>query len=165
MSENSAVNNQDIVGLYNRINDFIYEMFKSVSGQTSEVNEFDQARLTTYLDAIDTYHNWIMNQPHLDLPETSPRIYPLRDPDELPIVENENINDITRMMTIARDELTNSQSARLAAGMVSFDSARLTAMIEKMRRFLVDYIQVATPLDVPESSPQMASTGSGRGGI
>jgi len=165
MGENNAVNNQDIVGLYNRINDFMYEMFKSVSSQTSEVNEFDQDRLTTYLDAIDTYHDWVINQPHLDLPETSPRLYPLRDPDEVPIVENENINDITRMMTVARDELTNSQSARIAAGLNKFDSARLTAMIEKLRRFLGDYIRIATPLDVPESSPGMPSSGAGRTGI
>ena len=165
MAESNAVNNQDVVGLYNRINDFIYEMFKSVSSQTSEVNEFDQARLATYLNAIDTFHDWVMNQPHLDLPETSPRLYPLRAPDELPIVENENINDITRMMTVARDELTNSQSARVAAGLNKFDSARLTAMIEKLRRFLTDYIQIATPLDVPESSPAMPSSGHGRQGI
>lgn len=165
MAENNAVNNQDIVGLYNRINDFIYEMFKSVSSQTSEVNEFDQERLATYLNAIDTFHEWVKDQPHLDLPETSPRLYPLRTPDELPIVENENINDITRMMTVARDELTNSQSARVAAGLNKFDSARLTAMIEKLRRFLNNYIQIATPLDVPESSPAMPSSGSGRTGI
>lgn len=161
----STVNNQDVVGLYNRINDFIFEMFKSVSSQTSEMNEFDQARLTTYLDAVDTYHGWVTNQPHLDLPETSPRAYPLRAPDDVPIVENENVNDITRMMVIARDELINSQSARLAAGLNKFDSARLTAMIEKLRRFLSDYVGVATPLDVPESSPGMVSSGAGRTGI
>lgn len=163
--DNLAVNNMDIVGIYNRINDFMYEMQKSVSSQTSEVNEFDQSRLTTYLDAIDTYHAWVIDQPKLDLPETSPRTYPLREAPEYPIVENENVNDIIRMMTISRDEIVNSQSARNAAGLNQFDSARLTAIVAKIRAFLANYVQVATPLDVPESSPGMETSGAGKTGI
>ena len=165
MGEQGQVNNQDIVGLYNRINDFIYEMMKSVSSQTSEVNGFDQERLSTYLNAIDTFHDWVVNQPFLDLPETSPRLYPLRTPDEIIVTENESINDIVRMMTITRDELVNSQSARIAAGLNKFVSARLTAIVEKVRRFLVDFIQVATPLDQPESAPNALTSGHGRLGI
>lgn len=165
MENVKEINNHDIVGLYNRINDFLFEMMKSVSSQTSEVNTFDQERLTTYLFAVDTYHAWIIAQPLLDLPETSPRLYPLKAPDEVQIVENENINDIVRILTIARDELVNCQSARLAAGLNVFDSARLTSVVEKVRKFLTDYIQVATPLDVPESAPAMPSSGAGRTGI
>lgn len=161
----AGVNNSDVVGLYNRIQRFIEELYKSVSSQTSQVNEFDQARLATYLNAVDTYHNWVIGQPHLDLPETSPKVYVLEDAVEVEDTENENVNDLIRMLILARDELINSQSARDPSQLNEFDSARLRSLIEKARQFLQTYIQVATPLDLPESSPQEPSSGSGRTGV
>ena len=165
MAENSTVNNHDIVGLYNRINDFMLELIKSVSSQGSQMNEFDQSGLGSYLDAVDSYHAWVIAQPQLDLPETAPTIYPLRTAVETPLVENESINDLIRMMTAMRGELVNSQSARQAAGLIPFDSARLTAIVKKARTFLIDYIKPVTPLDLPESSPEIESSGVGRTGI
>lgn len=165
MSETNVVNNHDVVGLYNRINDFMVELIKSVSSQGSQMNEFDQVRLGSYLDAVDSYHSWVVSQPHLDLPETSPTEYTLRSFVEIPLVENESINDIIRMMTAMRGELINSQSARQAAGLIGFDSERLTAITEKARTFLVSYIGAVTPLDLPESSPEIESSGAGRTGI
>lgn len=157
----ATVNNHDIVGLYNRINRFVVELIKSVSSQTSQVNEFDQERLATYLTAIDTYHAWVIGQPHLDLPETAPRDYELEAIPETPETENENVNDLVRLLVLARDELINSQSARDPANLNKFDSARLTAVVSKARAFLENYIIPITPLDLPESSPQEASTGAG----
>lgn len=159
------INNHDVVGLYNRMNRFLTEMNKSTSSQTSEVNEFDFVRANTFLNAIDNYHLWVINQPHLDLPETSPRTYELEAAVAFEQVENENINDIVRMFTLSRDEIINSQSARLPAGLNKFDSARLTAIIEKIRLFLSEYVDVSTPLDLPESAPKRASSGPGRTGI
>ena len=161
----AKVNNHDIVGLYNRINRFIVELIKSVSSATSQVNEFDQARLASYLTAVDTYHSWVIGQPHLDLPETAPRDYELEVEPETPETENENVNDLVRLLVLARDELTNSQSARDPANLNKFDSGRLTALIAKSRAFLTDYIVPITPLDLPESSPQEASTGPGLTGV
>jgi hypothetical protein len=159
------INNHDIVGLYNRMNRFLVEMNKSTSSQTSEVNDFDFTRANTYLDAIDTFHAWVIGQPALDLPETAPRLYKLEEAVTFNQVENENINDIVRMFTLARDELINTQSARNPANLNKFDSARLTAIIQKIRLFLSDYVGVATPLDMPESSPARPSSGMGRTGI
>jgi len=159
------VNNHDIAGLHARINRFIEELMKSVSSGTSQVNAFDQTRLGTYLDAVDTYHAWVVGQPHLDLPETHPRPIELEPDPEIVDVENENVNDTVRMLAIARDELTNSQSARDGSNLNKFDSSRLTAVIAKVRAFLTTYITAATPLDLPESSPQADQSGPGRKGI
>jgi hypothetical protein len=123
-SNQVIVYNQDIVGLYDRIQRFIEEMVKSVSSNLSQTNEFDQARLAQYLNAIDRYHNWIKSQPHLDLPETAPKPYTLEALVIPSNIENESINDVIRLMEAARDELINSQSARLPAQMLVFDSAR-----------------------------------------
>lgn len=159
------VNNHDIAGLNTRINRFIEELFKSVSSSTSQVNAFDQIRIGSYLDAIDTFHSWVIDQPALDLPETHPRPIVLEENPVITDVENENINDIIRILQITRDEIINSQSAREAAGLNKFDSMRLTAVISKVRKFLSDYIGKVTPLDLPESSPQAPSSGPGRTGI
>lgn len=161
----AKVNNHDIVGLYNRLNRFIVELIKSVSSQTSEMNEFDQARLAEYLRAIDTYHAWVIGQPHLDLPETAPRDYELEEVPATPETENESVNDAVRLLILARDELINAQSARNPANLNKFDSARLSSMITKTRNFLEQYIIPITPLDLPESSPQEKTTGSGLTGI
>jgi len=157
--------NHDIAGLHARINRFIEELIKSVSSGTSQMNDFDQARLKTYLDAIDTYHDWVLAQPHLDLPETHPRQIELEENPVIPDTENENVNDCNRMLAIARDELIHGQSARNAAQLNKFDSSRLRALTDKVRKFLNDYIKTTTPLDLPESSPQALHTGEGRKGI
>lgn len=162
---NVFVYNQDIVGLYDRINRFIEELMKSVSSGLSLTNSFDQARLAVYLNAIDRYHDWVKSQPHLDLPETAPQPFVLEASPVVPNVENESINDVIRLLVAARDELIHSQSARLPAQMLVFDSTRLTAIIEKTRRLLEDYIAVTDPLDLPESSPREVVSGSGRTGV
>lgn len=159
------INNHDIVGLFNRINRFLVELNKAVSSQTSEMNEFDQERLAKYLEAIDTYHDWVVDQPHLDLPETAPRTYVLEEVPVLNSVENESINDVIRILTLVRDELVNSQSARNPANLNKFDSSRLVNTIAKVRSFLEGYIIPITPLDMPESSPKKASSGAGSTGI
>lgn len=166
MAESAGkVNNHDIVGVHVRINRFIVELQKSASSAGSEVTEHDQARLESYLAALDTYHAWIVAQPQLDCPETHPREYTLQADPEIVDAENESINDAVRLLVVARDETVNSQSARQASGLKGFDSTRLTSYIEKVRRLLEDYIKPATALDLPESSPQSLSTGSGLGGI
>ncbi len=161
----SFVYNQDVRGLHSRMNRFITEMLHSQSANLSEVNAFDQTRLTTYLDAIETYHDWVTNQPDLDLPETSPRQYTLDTDPSVPVMENESIRDVIELIQLARDELTNSQSARKPAGMVSFDSIRLMAVVNKVRAFLNDYISTTTPLDLPESSPMREVTEPGKVGV
>lgn len=165
MATTGVVLNHDVVGLHSRINRFLEELIKSVSSSTSQVNVFDQERLKSYLGAILIYHDWVVGQPALDLPETHPREYALEASPVVPDVENENINDLVRLLVLAREELVNSQSARDPANLNKFDSARLLAVVAKAQAFLTEYIQKATPLDLPESSPQAVVSGSGRTGV
>jgi hypothetical protein len=148
-----TVYNHDIVGCWNRFNRFLSEVALAVSANVSLTNSFDIARLKSYLDSIDRFHAWVLGQPQLDLPETSPRAYTLTDPQINIVVENEDMADMLRMLQLARDELVNSQSARLGSGFIMPDSVRLTSAVSKARAFLVDYIIPTQPLDLPESSP------------
>lgn len=157
--------NTDIKGIYNRINRFIFEVMHQVSSNLSEVNQFDYARIQSYLDAIRAYAAHIQADPELDLPETSPRTYALDEPPVVPKIENESLADMVRLMELMRDELTNSQSGRRSAKLVSFDYVRLQQVLDKCDRFMADYIATVTPLDLPESSPRAAMTPEGRKGI
>lgn len=159
------VYNHDVAGIQRRINRFITEMINSVSNDNSLMNTFDQTRLSTYLKSIRAYVAWVVSQPFLDLPETSPRSYELDAPPIWNLVENESIVDVVRMLELARDEVVNSQSARMAAGLIKFDEVRILAIIDKVDAFLKNYISTIDPLDLPESSPMRPVAGPGKTGV
>lgn len=160
-----SVYNHDLVGIWNRVNRFTVELVNSVSANTSQVNTFDLDRLKSYLNNIRKYLSWITSQPLLDLPETTPRLYILEAPAAVPEMDNEEVADIVRMFELARDEVVNSQSARQGSGMVPFDVRRITAVIDKTEAFLSTYVEVVTPIDLPESSPDELMIMGGRRGI
>jgi len=163
--ENLTVLNFDIAGLLNRMNRFIEECYKSVSSSGSDVNQFDKSRLIKYIDAIDFYHDFVIAEPQLDLPETTPTVYTVRAGMETPEVENEMCNDMIRVFKVLRDEMSNCQSARQSSGLIVHDSVRLRAMTERCRQYLIKYINEVAPLDMPESTPQEPDSGHGRRGI
>lgn len=157
--------NDDIAGIYRRINKFLEELQKSASSNVADINDFDKTRVLSYLASLTAYVNWIVDQPLLDLPETHPKILELESPPELLPVENLMVKDLMRLFERVRDEILSSQSARNATGLISFDEKRMRAVIEKAEKFIDSYVSKVTPIDLPESSPREASTGSGRTGI
>lgn len=157
--------NDDVAGIYRRINRYIEEAFKSASSNVADMNTFDQARLMSYLTDISTFLDWVVGQPQLDLPETHPKPTTLADPPTVPDIENSMIQDMVRLFERCRDECIQSQSARNATGLISFDEARIRAVIAKSSAYLTQYVQQVTPIDMPESMPAMEDTGHGHGGI
>lgn len=161
----AVVLNHDIAGLCRRINHFIVELQKSVSSGVAFLNEFDQERLQAYLKAVRTYRDWVIAQPQLDLPKTHPREIEVGENPASPDVENEAIRDLVYLMELCRDEMVNSQSARLPAGLIAFDDKRAMSILDKCQNFLDDYIKKVLPLDLPESQPSKPLTGAGATGI
>lgn len=159
------VYNSDIQGLHNRINRFIIEAMKSVSHASSLINEFDMQRIKQYLSALRYYHGYIMAQPRIDAPETTPKEYLLQDNPTVPPIENEMLKDIIRMFERMRDEMVSSQSARQAAGLIEFDSARLISYVSHTENYIAEYVLNAQPIDLPESSPMTAVSGPGQTGV
>ncbi len=157
--------NHDVAGLVQRWNQFIEEVWKAASNGVSQMSQFDQDRLGSMLDAIDAYQVWVVSQPQLDLPETTPRPITLDDFPDVTSVENEEINDITRMMILGRDELINSQSSRMPSGLIKYDAARSTSYVAKIRNFLATYVAKTTPLDLPASSPDEALAPAPKRGV
>lgn len=157
--------NTDVYGLVRRINRFIVEIMKSQSSGVSQTISFDVARARSYLAAVVSYHDWVVAQPSLDLPETGPTYIDLPAPPVVPLFENESLYDLCMLLEIAREELANSQSSQLSSNLISFDSQRLMAIIAKASKFITDYVTVIDPLDQPETSPMTPSTGKGIQGV
>lgn len=156
--------NHDLVGIVQRLDRFRFELWKSVSSGGSELNQFDKDRLYDYLSSLNRYLDWVVAQPQLDLPESHPREFEVPEAPADVIVESEVVNDILRIMSVTRTEIVDSQTARKAAGLISFDEIRLRALLTKLKNFLDGYVADATPLDLPESSPQAAMSGAGNKG-
>lgn len=157
--------NTDIFGLVRRINRFIVEIVKSQSSNVSVTQPFDTTRAMSYLNAVTSYQAWVTSEPLLDLPETAPQSVNLPADPDLPLIENESLYDLAMMLTLARDELKNSQSSRLATNLMKFDNDRLTAIMTKCKNFVQNYISAVDPLDLPESSPMDPMSGSGHTGV
>jgi hypothetical protein len=159
------VYNGDVFGIYLRMNRFLQELWKCASSSVPYMSTADQTRLAKYLNSIDAYVAWVQAQPELDLPETAPKDYALPSKCAWTNVESDDIDDILRQFDDAITELVNSQSARQPCRLISYDEDRITGYVEKMRRFLLDYIQKVQPLDIPESSPRDVVSGPGTGGV
>lgn len=156
-------NNQDVAGLAERIDEVIFEIAKSQSANLTDMRSFDRTRIDEYNDMLERYAAWITDAPDVDLPESHPRDYPIKyisaevDAD----VENKAIRDLVRMYRALITEMTVSQSARAASGLTSHDKRRFDLVMEKIRKFLVDYIDETQPVDMPESAPSSPGVSSG----
>ena len=98
-------------------------------------------------------------------PETSPQQWTLEAFPVFQAVESDEIDHVQRLLFAARNELVNSQSARLPSGLMPFDLTRFSAIVDKLEKFVVDYVEKASPLDLPESSPSKPVSGAGATGI
>lgn len=157
--------NVDVVGYHNRVNRYITEVMFSQSANHSLYKQADLLRTKSFLSAMRFYLDFASGVPEQDLPETNPRKYPMRQNPTVLIVENEMVNQIVDLLVLARDELDNSQSARMASGINTFDLKRQQDYITRIENFIADYVEQATPLDMPESSPRAPIQGPGKGGI
>lgn len=157
--------NHDIVALHSRIIRMAIELNKSQSSNRSGFNPFDIDRLGQYTKEFKSKIAWIQDQPLLDLPESNPKYWELELFPKFVDVENDDINDIIRMLELLATELLNSASARDSARLGEFDYKRCLAIINKIESYVANHIAQATPIDLPESSPRDPISGPGKTGI
>lgn len=159
------VNNHDVAGVIRRVRRFRYETVKAVSSSLASMGDADFKRAKEYLAAITAYLDWVVAQPQMDLPESSPREFDLGDQETLPIPENEALIDLENLYTTLEIEIGNSQSARMAGGLTVHDEGRVRAIVERANQFLDTYVSQIQPLDLPESTPLRPNTGAGNTGV
>jgi hypothetical protein len=163
--QKGQVYNVDVYGLDVMLNRTIVEIMKSQSSGVSGMISFDIARVNQYLGALKSKQAWVGSQPQVDCPETGPKAFDLVPVPVTEQIENDAAWDLVQLLQITRDELRNSQSARLPSGLIKFDDTRLTAFLGRMTSLLNDYIAKVTPIDLPESSPSQAMSGAGATGV
>jgi len=155
------VNNMHVRLLADKLARFTFEIIKSQSSASSTFIEADAKRLTSYLDAIDTAHAWIISLPQLDLPKSTPISITVEDFPESVDTNSEIVNMIQDILDRSWTELVKGQSSLMGSGLIKQDSTRLTDIIEHCRKFLNDYVVPIQPIDQPESTPMEPSTGQG----
>lgn len=153
--------NHDIANLIKRLRRFKVEIVKSVSSGISEMGEHDLLRLNSYLDCAKSFKKWMVEEPILDLPETSPMEIVLEEMPVLSEIENDDLSLVHTMMNLIESELLNSQSARRSTGLISHDAIRFDTYITKIENFIDGFIVPVSPLDLPESSPSTPMSGPG----
>jgi hypothetical protein len=161
----TGIYNLDCTYLADKIARYAGEVQMSVSSNVAFVNEFDMARLQQYLTDIDRAVSYINEQPQLDLPESHPMTHPIQPFPVMRDMESDEWDHVVRLLRAGYIELVNSQSARLGAGLMPFDSRRITALVAKCRQWLNDYVAERSPMDLPETSPQQAMSPAGKSGV
>lgn len=157
-----VVYNHDLASLVKRLRRFKFELYKSVSANLSELSDNDVNRLRSYLEAAKAFKSWMVAQPELDLPETSPHEYEIAEEEEREEIENDDADMVITMMDLLEREMVGSQSGRRSTGLISHDAVRFDSVIAKVEAFLDNYVAVANPLDLPESAPRNGLSGAGR---
>ncbi|MEE4280406.1 MAG: hypothetical protein V2I41_00575 [Pseudomonadales bacterium] len=159
----TEVMNQDVAGLAERADEVIYEIAKSQSANLTDMRPFDRTRISEYNLMLNRYAAWVTDAPDIDLPETHPRSYPIKyiSSDTDADVENKAIRDLIRMYRALITEMTNSQSARAANGLTVHDKRRFDLVMEKIGKFLADYVDETQPIDMPESAPSSDGVSQG----
>lgn len=156
--------NIDVHSIVRRYNRMLIEITKSQSSGISQTMPFDVTRIESYISAMGAFIDFVVGQPLLDCPETGPTEIQLPENPVVPFLENESAYDVMQLLQIARDEIAASQSSRIPTNLVSFDYERQKSYLAKVSSLLA-YIKSSEPLDLPESSPGVAMTGSGRLGV
>jgi hypothetical protein len=161
----TGVYNLDVTYVNDKLCRYAGEVIHAVSAGLAYTNEFDMARMLGYLADIDAAIAYVTSQPQLDMPESHPLLHSIEPFPEIPNMESDEMDHVARLLKAARTELVNSQSARMGSGFLPFDSRRITALVGKTRQWLTEYVAARSPMDLPETSPQQAMTGAGRGGV
>lgn len=160
-----GVYNVDVTYLCDKVARYSIEVMKSVSANLAFTNQFDMARMLGYLGDIDKAVEYVQAQPQLDMPESHPMLHPIEPFPTVVDMESDELDHVVRLLRAGYIELANSQSARMPAGLLPFDAARVTALVAKNRNWLTTYVAERQPMDLPESSPQEPMTGDGRPGV
>ena len=161
----TGIYNLDCTYLADKIARYAGEVQMSVSSNVAFVNEFDMSRLQQYLNDIDRAVAYINEQPQLDLPESHPMVHAIQPFPTMRDMESDEWDHVVRLLRAGYIELVNSQSARLGAGLMPFDSRRITALVAKCRAWLNDYVAERSPMDLPETSPQQSMSPAGKSGV
>ena len=149
------VRNQDVVGAVERADRYAYDIVKFESAFINEITNFDMTRIQSYVTALRTYVNTLNEAPPTDNPHSYPgmyTIYYLTEGLDFDTCKNKALRDIIRMLVNTWVNMSRSESADKSNGYLPFDVQRWNMHLDRIDYYIKSYIDVALPLDLPESS-------------
>lgn len=161
--EKKSCENMDVAGLVERTDEVIFELAHCQSANMTDIKTFDRVRIDEYNAMLNRYADWVTSAPDVDMPETHPRLYAIKfiSEDINVEVENKALRDLIRFYRGIINEMVRGQSSGAANGLTTHDKRRFDLIMEKIQKFLVDYVDNTQPLDMPESSPSSERVGPG----
>lgn len=146
--------NIHIAMLVRLIDRAIIEVTKSQSAPGSGVRSADAARITSYMDEMESFVNFSSRLPETDTPKSHPLPIEFDPPVSLPRIENDSMWMLAQMFDTMRIEVGQSASSRQPNGWWKPDLPRVKKYIEDVREFMANHVLKVTPVDNPESSPR-----------
>ena len=148
-----ATSNLDIAGLAERIDHVLFQILNMQSANVTAFSPADRDRLNTYNVGLQGYADFVANR-FLDSPQWSPQLIPINyvTVGYDPVFQNMGLRDVARLYMMLSTELTYSESNRVSTGILPADKVRFDAILSTIESFLVDYVDIVQPLDLPEFS-------------
>lgn len=151
--------NDDIAGIYRRINRIIREVQGSLSNDQTMLSEADRTRLASYQTVLRQYHDVAVAAGPGDYPETHGCALPLAPPPAPVELENDIGQDLVQKYVRLRNEVVCSQSANQPRGLQPADSARYLDHLTAIDDYLNNYVDAVNPVDYPYSAPRTVQNG------
>ena len=150
--EVTEANNYDIIGGVERFDKVIGEIAQSESADGGANSSFDRTRIDSYNAALRAYMATIASQTgQVDLPHSYPTLYPIEYwSNTLDVqVRNPSVRNLLVLYMQGMEQLSKSASAGHSNGITPHDYQRFLMIMDKIENFLTDYIDQATPIDMP----------------
>jgi len=157
--------NRNVFVLNEKLIRFNHELIKSQSKGAQPLREADRDRLLSYIEDSIQYINYVAQQPQTDEPESHPfELTATDNPDIIPM-DNTNLLEAHLMINVITTEVIDSQSSRWGSGWHPADMGRFLNLFRKLENLIIDYIDKAPLLDLPESTPWADHAKPGNKGI
>ncbi len=141
------------------------EIHLSASADGPKMYEQDKDNIRSYILSLRALRDHIDDQPEVPYPETKDQTYTVEDLQDFVLIENESINDLAHAFVQMFNEVSQSQSAKMVTGILEFDFDNMETWLLKVESLLENYVEVATPLNLAQSSPKRERTAPGRRGV
>lgn len=147
------INNLDISTLAEKLDRMAVEVAKSVSAGLGEYNQFDKARLQSFINDARAFIAYSSSVNDVDLPHSHPVLFEIKEPSVSlqPELENEAANQLCAEIIRARENIIQSQSSVRAAGWMAHDLVRINSYVDRLDSYLNMYIETILPVDKPET--------------
>jgi len=154
----AAVKNEDVLSLYRRGAKLCYEIRNADSADVSEITDNDFNDFRILFNDYRAHVEFVKDRPQLKLPHAVEQEVAM--PLQGDLVENNDCNDLMRLMESCATHLVLSDSARVGSGMQGGDYSDQVSLLDKCDK-LFEKIQNSVKSRHPEGNAPGSSMKSG----